>query len=300
MVPSRCDLHVHTYFSSDGDLSPEEIAKLACEAELAAIAVADHDTVAGVEESERWCTRHGIRLIPCVEISSQYQSRVLHLLAYFVELQSNTLLAMLDQIQQWELQRVQMYVDKLTTSWGFQVTMDEVLVLSPHGIPKLALIAKAIMMNGKNQGDVRLTPYEYGERANQPFHNFFLDYMNTGQPAYVPPSGSLSISEVISLVKECGGIPVLAHPGASLLSHAREEVLNDLVRWGLAGLEVSSSYHNLEEEAWYKAYAEHKGLLITAGSDFHGPTIKPGIRLGGISNNSMTLVDALEKYAQNL
>jgi predicted metal-dependent phosphoesterase TrpH len=291
---TQVDLHIHTYYSSDGDYSPSEIARLASEKGLAIIAVADHDTIDGVALTQESCSSNGIEVIPAVEISTMYQGTDLHLLAYFIDLNCSELLFSLDAIRKWDLIRVARYVDTLVTKFGFDVRLDEVLALTPRGMPKLALIAKAILTNGRNENHPLLTPYRTGERADLPYHNFFLDYLRSDRPAYVPPVEHFSTVDAIDLTLACGGIPVLAHPGGNLKPDNRQMLLDDLVRCGLRGIEVYSSYHTPIEERWYQSYTVDRHLLVTAGSDFHGPSIKPGIEMGNLSYHEIEIVEKMK------
>jgi 3',5'-nucleoside bisphosphate phosphatase len=298
--PLSIDLHIHTHFSSDGDLSPQAIVEAAHQARLAVIAIADHDSVAGVEEAEQHCLRYGLRLIPAVEISTQYGDQVLHVLAYCIDIHDSALLSALEATRQYELRQVQTYINRLNDRLNFRVSLEEVLALSPRSVPKLAIIAKAIMTNERNVTDDRLRPYRTGDRANQPYYNFYLDYLQAGRPAYVTPTGYLPTLDAITLVQHCRGLPVLAHPGASLQPQVREGIIDNLAGHGLAGIEAFSSYHSPETETWFQAYAEKRSLLVTAGSDFHGPTVKPDIGLGKVSNNSLAVVEKLDHYWQKV
>jgi predicted metal-dependent phosphoesterase TrpH len=104
----------------------------------------------------------------------------------------------------------------------------------------------------------------------------------------------ISTPEAIQRLKCLGGIPILAHP-----ADTGEDKIINLISYGLAGLEVYSPYHNKQEQEAFQALAERHGLLITAGSDFHGKQVKPDVDLGGIRGNNYDLVSRLKEFLKN-
>ena len=148
---------------------------------------------------------------------------------------------------------------------------------------------KAILSRKENQNDPRLRPYIDGTRSNSPYVNFYRDYLRGGKPAFVPMEDVSTIA-AIQKIKGMGGIPILAHP-----SDTGEENILHLVQNGLEGLEVYSPYHNSQEQEKFRILAETNGLLITAGSDFHGKEIKPDVDLGQVYGDHYDLVLKLKK-----
>lgn len=111
---------------------------------------------------------------------------------------------------------------------------------------------------------------------NPPYLNFYLDYLAGGRPASIPIR-FISTPEAIQFVRSLGGIPILAHP-----AQVKDERLLELIGVGLEGIEVYSSYHGTEDEDYFKGVCDRFGLLMTAGSDFHGREIKPNVPLDGL------------------
>jgi hypothetical protein len=100
----------------------------------------------------------------------------------------------------------------------------------------------------------------------------------------------VSTVSAIRKVRQLGAIPILAHP-----SDTGEGNLRDLVENGLEGLEAYSPYHDPSEEEAFRTFAEGHGLLVTAGSDFHGEKIKPDIELGQVSGHPLDILDKLKE-----
>lgn len=289
---SHVDLHIHTAYSSDGDYSPEHILSLAKSVGLRAIAIADHDTTEGAEIARELCDKYDLEIIPCVEITTFFDGKEMHVLGYLIDLQSETLQSQLTQIRYFDEMRIKEVVNSLQ-SLGVDVEYEEAKALSPTAVPKCSVVVNAAMSNGRNDKLPLFSPYREGPKAQQPYHNFFLDYLRPGQAAYTEPTFKYSTTDALRLVVESGGFPVLAHPGGSLRLPTEMPALDALRLSGLAGLEVYSSYHTASTERLLLQYTEKFGLLATAGSDFHGPTVKPNIHLGRLRHNPYSLVERL-------
>lgn len=293
-MPDAVDLHIHTSYSSDGDHCPTDILEMAAGLQLRAISVADHDTVAGacvaVAESERY----GIEVLPNVEITTFFDDIELHMLSYYIDMSDDRLLQQLDQLRESDELRVKATITRLNEI-GVDVSYDEVKLLSPTAPPKLSLIVKAAMQNGRNAALPLFQDYISGQRATQPYHNFFLDHMRPGGAAHVAPLSRYATTDAITLILACGGIPILAHPCGSLSLADIVPVLDALRDVGLCGVEVYSSYHSEDDESALANYSAQHKLIVTAGSDFHGVTIKPEIRMGELRYHPYAMVEQLRE-----
>jgi predicted metal-dependent phosphoesterase TrpH len=288
---SVIDLHIHTRASSDGQHSPQEIFVMARDIGLRVIAFADHNSVAHVEEGFRLSGEFGIEFISCMELNTFYAGMDLHLLAYFIDPQNPLLHNWLRGIQQEKLAQAKSRIAKLN-DLGFFFTEEDLQRYSQDRIPTGASFLNAILSRPENRQDPRLQPYIRGERSQSPYVNFYRDFLRGGKPASVPIE-ELSTPPAIGKIKGLGGIAVLAHP-----SDTREEIIRDLVASGLDGLEVYTPYHNPQEREAYKRFAAQHGLLMTAGSDFHGKTVKPDVELGAVDGSHEDLVIKLKEYHQ--
>jgi 3',5'-nucleoside bisphosphate phosphatase len=263
MSSSFVDLHSHST-ASDGTLSPTEVARLAVQVGLSALALTDHDTIAGVQEAAEEAKRLNLDFLPGIEISAEYpQPGTLHLLGYGVDPQSAILRDLTKTLIAGRDNRNPKIIDKLR-KLGVSITMDEVereaggkVVGRPH-------IAAILLRKG------------YVGSIKQAFDK----YLAPGGSAYFDKE-RLSPAKAISMILESGGLPVLAHP-IQLRYHndaELERLVKDLLDMGLAGIEVIHSDHGPELIEKYTALANRFNLLKTGGSDFHGSN-KTRIQLG--------------------
>ena len=282
------DLHIHTNASSDGQYSPREIFQMAREKGLRTIAFADHNSLGNVEEGIRMAEEFGIEFIPCMELNTLYREMDLHLLAYFLDPTDSRLKEWLEQVRRKKVQQAVRRVEKLN-ELGFFFTAEDLEKFSEDQIPTGRSFLQAILSREENRKDPRLRPYIDGNRSRSPYVNFYRDYLRGGKPAFVPMDDVSTLS-AIRKIRELGAIPVLAHP-----SDTGEGNLGDLVENGLEGLEAYSPYHDPSEQEGFKAFAQRHGLLVTAGSDFHGEKIKPDIELGQVSGHPSDILEKLKE-----
>ena len=250
------DLHMHTNFS-DGKLSPEELVAAAKAAGLKYISISDHDTVDGIVhlyEAGLYPNR-GIRIIPGVEFSAHHPEREIHILGYNVDIFHQGLLEKLNDVMEARWSRFSEIVEKLRVQ-GCAVREADVLKIagSSKSISR-SHIARALVKN----------------KCFSTIREAFEKLLEKGRPAYVPHY-RLEVEEIIDLVREAGGVSVLAHPKLVKDDALVEEVLSR----GIQGIEVFYPRHDEEDVKRYMAMAEKYNLLVTGGSDFHGfPTRWP-------------------------
>ncbi|MGM0471748.1 MAG: PHP domain-containing protein [Bacillota bacterium] len=285
------DLHTHTYYSADGEYSPEEIIDLAVNEGLSAVAITDHDTVEGVSEAIAAGRKQNLEVIPGIEFDTQFYGLNLHILGYYLDWQSERLAEVTTEIRKRQLEQSHKRV-KLLQEMDFNLEWAEV-EKEANIFPVGGMIAKVLLTNGRNDDDERLEPYRSGERSDQPCFNFYLDYFLPNKPAYVEVELPDS-REIIELIHQLGGVAIIAHPGSAIDLAENEEVLTKLTASGLDGLEAYSTYHSSPEVTAFANWAKARNLLLTAGSDFHGK-LKPKVDLGGIEQNNYQLVRELKE-----
>jgi 3',5'-nucleoside bisphosphate phosphatase len=254
------DLHTHSN-ASDGTFTPGDLVAHAVRQGAAAIALTDHDTVAGLPEALRAAKALSFELVPGLEISAEYKGGGMHILGYFIRHADPFLRQELERLQEARRQRNPKIIARLQ-GLGIPITYDQVLALSGGQIGR-PHIAQAMLQIG----------------AVQDLEEAFKQYLTKGAPAYVekfrfPPA------QAIALIRGAGGIPVLAHPFT--LNCATPEELAGQVRelkdQGRQGLECLYSEHSAEQTRQYLALAAELDLLATGGSDFHGQN-KEGVEL---------------------
>ncbi|MGD2042885.1 MAG: PHP domain-containing protein [Acidimicrobiia bacterium] len=256
------DLHTHST-ASDGSETPETVMELAKTAGLAAVALTDHDTLEGIAEAREAAERIGIELIPGVELSLQYDPGAMHLVVLWLEPGQGPLQDRLAGLQAGRGVRNQQIVDRLNAA-GIDISIEEVLTEAGTGSVGRPHIA-AVMMAKGYVPDIRTA---------------FDEWLGAGKPGYVGRE-RLEPEEAISLTRESGAVPVVAHPHTLGLTtaSAMADLLTRLERAGLVGLEAFYSSYRRHEREGYADLARRFGLVPSGGSDFHG-RYKPGLEIG--------------------
>jgi len=265
----RLDLHTHST-ASDGSLTPREIVRLASDMGLEAIALTDHDSVEGVQPARDAASGLDLLVIPGVELSSVHEGLDVHVLGYFVDIADAAFLEHLEQLRSARLRRAQTMV-RILGDAGFHVTIDDVLLLAEGGSVGRSHIARALVNRG------------HADSVAEAFERF----IGRGRPYYVPKD-SATPAEAVGIILEADGLPVLAHPGVTGV----EDLIPELVADGLAGVEAYHAEHTLEQAAAFADLARRHGLIVTGGSDHHGP-LSPGASLGTVELPDDTLAKLL-------
>lgn len=246
------DLHTHT-LASDGTQPAAENVRLAYEAGLGAIAVTDHDTVAGIEEALEAGKQLGITVVPGVEVSTISKGQDIHVLGYFVDYQDPVFLGRLKDMRDVRDRRNEMMLARLN-ELGIDITMEDVVASLIQSKKKDETIGRPHIADA-------MVRKGYVTSMAEAFDRF----LGKDGAAYVNPP-RIEPHIAVQWILEAGGVPVLAHPGL----YGQDELIDELAAQGLAGLEVYHSDHTPEQELHYKQIAERHALIMTAGSDFHG------------------------------
>jgi predicted metal-dependent phosphoesterase TrpH len=255
------DLHAHT-LCSDGSVSPAELVALAAHSGARAVAITDHDTIAGLAEGRAAASRLGIEFVNGIEISAEYSPGTMHILGYYIDDASTALGPRLDELVAARDQR-NPEIARLLQSMGFDITYEEVTKIAGNDLVGRPHFARLMVEKG------------YVESLQDAFNRF----LGKGAAAYVEKK-RLSPADAIALIHDAGGVAVLAHPYQLKLTSAEEveQLIAELTALGLDGIEAIYSRHSQAERDYYSEMAARYGLLITGGSDFHG-TYKPDISI---------------------
>jgi hypothetical protein len=271
MPASTCDLHNHTLYS-DGALTPTELVDLAAARGVAALALTDHDTVAGLPEAERRGALRGVEIVAGIELSVEEGSFDVHLLGYFIR-RPEQLAAALEEIQTERRSRARRMVERLA-ELGCRLDLEAVLGRARGGVVGRPHVAEELVHRG------------YVRDMDEAFDR----YLASGRPAY-SPKRSLGLEEAAGLLRRSGAVPVVAHPGPSDL----DPLLPRLGACGVLGLEVWHPRHDAGAVRRYRRAAEEGGLLPTGGSDFH--RLVPGGIQPGDLQLPIAVLDALRPHA---
>jgi predicted metal-dependent phosphoesterase TrpH len=240
------DLHVHSVYS-DGSLTPDRLAWLAVQRNVSALAITDHDSLAGADDKLAACLSHGVECVAGVELSCELDGREAHILSLFADPASGCA-GQLADISRFREKRMRLMLERLE-SLGIHIELPDLRIgeSGAYGRPHLAraMVEKGVVKN---------------------LNEAFGRYLHDGGPVYVEKR-RLPMAEGISLAKKLGGAAILAHAGISGL-------LDDLDRFveaGLDGIEVYHPKHGGETIASLLAYCRSRKLLVSGGSDFHSP-----------------------------
>ena len=272
------DLHSHTT-ASDGSLSPSDLVLLANNKGLSALAITDHDTVSGIKEAiEKAAELGDIEVIPGVEISADYSGEI-HILGYFLNIHDKDLKSSLEDLRRIRDLRNSGMIKKFEKH-NIKITIEEL-----HGEAKGESIARPHFANILvNKGLVK------------DHKTAFNKYLGDESGICFVPKEKIHPEKAISIIRNAGGIAVLAHP-VHLKYKTRTKLKNflyELKDFGLSGLEVFHPDHSEINTKLYLDMANDIGLCITGGSDYHGK-FKPYVDIGVGRGNLSVPYELLEK-----
>lgn len=243
------DMHVHSN-ASDGTSTSQELVDEALSLGLSGIAITDHDTTDGLRAAQDYIETHHLKLdfIPGVEMNTEVEGNEVHMLGYFIDYTNARLNERLAEIREQRQLRAVNMVKKLN-DLGVNINFTDVvrqagtdLIARPH-------VARALIEAGYCH-DIQ---------------DAFAKYIGKGKPAFVSRY-KFTPEEAVLLIKQAGGIPVLAHPGLI----GNQDLLHGIFETGIAGLEIYYPEHSEEQIEKYLKMAREHHLLVTGGSDYHG------------------------------
>ncbi len=248
----RADLHTHTT-ASDGMFAPADNVRMAKEAGLFAVAITDHDTVAGVGEALRAGLELGIVVVPGVELSTVTNGKDIHVLAYGFALDDGKWLARLESLRGERNRRNERILANLR-GLGMPISPEE-----------LEAAAGKAARGDKSVGRPHIAQAMVDKGYVSDLREAFDLWLAEGKPGY-EKQGRASSVEAIDWIHEAGGKAVIAHPGI----YGDDDLVLSLLERGADGLEAYHSDHDPEQERRYAEWAADLGKLATGGSDFHG------------------------------
>ncbi len=249
----KIDFHTHTT-ASDGIYAPRQLIDLAVRSGLVAMAVTDHDTVDGLTEAVDYASTIGFRLYPGVEFSIEYDTGSFHLIGLNLDYRNEKLRSTVKRLAEYRTARVYRIIDDLKKH-GIDIPRDEVMTAAGGGAIGRPHIARVMVNRG------------YASNIKDIFRNYLVQ----GKPGYIKKV-RIEFNEAVSLIRESGGIPVIAHPVSLECCDMIEfeGLLKGFVDAGVEGMEAYAAMHTPEMAEQYRVLAVKYNLLITGGSDFHG------------------------------
>jgi predicted metal-dependent phosphoesterase TrpH len=243
------DLHTHTT-CSDGTRSPREQVEYARRLGLYGIGITDHDTVAGWEEAMEAGKELNVLVVPGVEISSVWNGKDIHVLGYYLDPSDSHFQKRLVELRNVRNRRNEMMVERLN-QLGIAITIEEINAVKQK--------------NGGNVGRPHIAEVLMKKGVVASIEEAFDKYLGRNGLAYVNPP-RITPFEAVELILSAGGVPVLAHPGL----YEEDQLIEELVGRGMAGIEAYHADHPPEEEQKYEQLGRRFNLIITGGSDYHG------------------------------
>ncbi|MCB9137079.1 MAG: PHP domain-containing protein [Caldilineaceae bacterium] len=253
------DLHLHTT-ASDGTLTPQEVVEQAAAASIQTIAFTDHDTLSGYQEARSIAADLGVQLLAGVELNTDLDGAEVDILGYFTESPGPEFLELLEMRQTGRIHRAEEIVRKLN-DLGLTIDFDRVRAVA-HGAMCRPHIAQVMIEQGYVQSQSEA----------------YTRYIGLGAPAHVEHD-ELDPRDAIHFINAAGGAAVIAHPGLI----GDDAIVFRLIEAGVSGLEAYYPEHSAEDTQRYLKIARDHGLLVTGGTDGHGPGRKKSSAIGSIT-----------------
>lgn len=251
------DLHIHTQYS-DGTLSPKEIVDLSKEKGIKTISITDHDTIKGTKEGKEYAKKAGIRFVPGVELST-FSIKEVHILGYNYDENNSQLLETLEDFSKQREERVKKILFALKK---YNINIEREELDATNSVGRLH-VAKALVKKG------------YSSSVPEAFDR----YLGVNGLTYYP-SKRITPFEGVKLIKNAGGIPVIAHPLRFFKEKSLEDLIVGLKQHGLGGIEAYYNTHDQSTSQTFLNIAKRNKLIATGGTDFHGAN--RNIELGSV------------------
>lgn len=266
------DLHVHST-KSDGTLTPTELVEYAIKKNLVAFALTDHDTTEGIDEALAVAANHNeaikngnkqglpLEVIPGIEFSTEYMGKDIHILGLYIDYNSPAFKEKIQEFVDSRILRNQKMCASLASD-GIDITYEKLIEENPCAVITRSHYAKYLLNHG------------YTTSMKEAFERYIGDHCK-----HFIPREKITPMQAVDLINEVGGLAFLAHPTLYHMSDQNlEELIKQLKKAGLAGIEAVYSTYTQGEELQMRKFASKYELLISGGSDFHG-TIKPKLDL---------------------
>ena len=263
------DLHVHTT-ASDGEFSPSKILDKAKSLNIDTISITDHDTTDGIEEAIEYSKKININFIPGIELDAHVSKGKMHILGYYFDINDTNLLSSMQSFKKDREDRNNKFIQEFNKQ-GIDITIEDIKKYSAGNIIAKPHFARALLDKG------------YIKDLEEAYSNYF-----NVSPMKDIKRKSISPKEAINLIKKAGGIAILAHPITLKLNYDELRIeIKKLKEVGLDGIECYNSIHSSDDIKELIKIAEEYDMLITGGSDYHGPISTPDYEMAKGKNNNI-------------
>lgn len=273
-------MHTHTVLS-DGELSPNDLIKKAIQSGVNVLSITDHDNFNAYKEIDFDEFRDKIEIFTGIELSAKVNKGRLHILGYDIDVNDTELINQTLEIKRNNFYSMIALLNQLRLDFKIVFTCEEICDIfnSNHNIGRPD-VAKLLVKHGYCKTTVET----------------FDAYLNYSYDKVRSNNITKSFKECIDIILNAHGVPVLAHPNQLMLDNEElKKFVGILKDYGLKGIEAYHSGHSESETEYYLYLANYYNLLISGGSDFHGPVLKPDIELGKMNIQTLSLVNYLRK-----
>lgn len=270
----KADLHTHTNYS-DGSLTVYELLKKAKSKGLDCISITDHDTLKAFPESFEIANDLNIQIIPGLEISTEFESREVHILAYLIDVENEALQNYLTNFRYERIKRAKRIIERLN-HFGIEISFDDVLESSNSNLIARTHIAKAMLKK------------QFVSSFKEAFEKFIGDHAIAYEKKL-----HLHPKNVINMINKAKGVSILAHP-----NNIPEHHLKFFIECGLDGIEVIHPSHSQKQSDYFRGIASTHFLLETGGSDYHGGLKNDDENFGKYVVSS-EVIDSIKKRINN-
>ncbi len=270
------DMHVHTNFS-DGEYSPYEVIKRAISLNVGTVAITDHDTINGIKTIDRnknFIKDSGIDVINGIEVSCKSNKGTMHVLGYDFDIYDEELNEWLEELRSNRMNANLSVMEQIKRDYGIVFNYQDIIDL--------------INKNNIGRPDLARLCIKYG--FCRTVQEAFDMYLNPAKDKVQGTNKRIEYKECFKLIKNSGGLVVLAHPNSLFLNNSElDSLILDMKKCGLDGIEVYHSSFSKDESDFYMKLAQKYDLLMSGGSDFHGPSVKPDIEVGHGKNGNIKI-----------
>lgn len=265
------DLHMHSNYS-DGELTPKELLNLAKDNDIGIMSLTDHDTVLGNKEIFRILGKD-INIVSGIEMTAYVPKGQMHILGYDIDIYNRDLNRVLNELKDNNINYLISLLARLKKDYRISFNHDDIKELvNTKGRVGRPSIAKLCVK------------YGYAKTIQEAFDKYLVNVYEKVKDE----NKWLTYEDCITLIKNSGGIPVLAHPNTLQLSNAELlDLLKKLKECGLEGIEAYHSSHSSNDIKKFLEIADDYNFLVSGGSDYHGVNVKPDIEIGTGKDNNL-------------
>lgn len=257
----KIDLHMHSNYS-DGTLSVKDLAEYAYKKSLNVLALTDHDTILGVNEMIQECDKYNIKVIPAMELTTNYMGEDCHIISLFKKITPD-LINFSYELESKRKKRAILMLNRIKDIYNVKIDLD--LLDAERTITRKNMLANILKCNDID--------YDYARMLT-----------SRSSKAYVPFS-YLSVEEGLEFIHKNGGIAILAHP----CLFKRKESILELMNYKFDGIEAIY-LNELNDEKYFKDLASKYNLLISAGSDYHGDNSHSDLASVSLKEEELNLI----------